>query len=288
MDKRGNQAITILYYNKIRLTCSCIDSILAAGYPPGCIYCFDNGSQVAAFEEIKQLYAGCHHQRAEENRGFSGGFNRALDWVFQSGHESTLFCTNDTIIKPQALEACEKTAGETGAGLVAPLVTYVSRPDHIDSIGAYFDAGKGMLHHYHDYGLPVLLERGKEYIPGTAIWVSKDAYYRLSGTDESFHMYWEDVEMCFRAHQLGILQARCYESVIQHGGGQTCRKKPLYTTFYFQRNRIRFCRRYLENPALGQVLNHIRGELNGWFSQWEQNNDQRRLEYYKQLMAELD
>lgn len=287
MNETALLAVTVLYYNKTRLTRTCVDSILDAGYPADLVYCFDNGSKAEVFEEIRDLYPGCNHLRAEDNRGFSGGFNRALDWVFRSGPNSTLFLTNDTIMTPGALEACEKTASETGAGLVAPLVTYQSNHDNIDSIGAFFDFEKGLLRHYHEKGLPLLLEPGKDYIPGTAIWVNKKTFEQLEGTDESYHMYWEDVDMCFRAHKEKILQARCYDAVIRHGGGQTTRKKPLYTTFYFQRNRIRFCKTYLEGKKQREVLNLIRAELEQSAATWQENNDNRRLDYYERLMEEL-
>ncbi|HLP62514.1 MAG TPA: glycosyltransferase, partial [Candidatus Deferrimicrobium sp.] len=89
-------AIVVLHYNKIRLTTDCVRSILAAGYPPGQIFCFDNGSKPEIFAELKQTFPQCSHHRCEQNYGYSGGFNRALDWVFNLGTSSVLFCTNDT------------------------------------------------------------------------------------------------------------------------------------------------------------------------------------------------
>jgi GT2 family glycosyltransferase len=280
-------AIVVLHYNKIRLTQRCIQSILDAGCAPQQIHCFDNGSQPDIFQQLNREFPLCHHQRIEKNLGFSGGFNRALAWVFSSGYSSTLFCTNDTLVEPGAAEACAHTAVQTNAGMVAPLIVYLSRPDAIDSIGAYFNADTGTIHHYHEYGMPALLDPQKDYMPGTALWIHRDAFKDLEGTDESFHMYWEDVDMCFRAHKKGIPLARCYDALIKHGGGQTCRKKPLYTTFYFQRNRIRFCRRYLKGEARQKILETIHKELMEWSEDWQEKGDNRRLGYLKELLEEL-
>ena len=280
-------AIVVLHYNKIRLTQRCLHSILEAAYPPDQIYCFGNGSQPEIFQHLQQEFPLCHHQGIEKNLGFSGGFNRALAWVFSSGYSSALFCTNDTLVKPGAVEACSQTSVQTKAGMVAPLITFLIKPGAIDSIGAYFDAGTGTLHHYHEYGLPELLDPQKDYMPGTALWIHRDAFHQLGGTDESFYMFWEDVDLCFRAHGKGIPLARCYNALIQHGGGQTTRKKPLYTTFYFQRNRIRFCKRHLEGEARNDVLNMIRQELLESGTQWRQKNDWRRLDYLDELLKEF-
>jgi GT2 family glycosyltransferase len=280
-------AVAVLYYNKIRLTTRCIRSILDAGYPPQQIYCFDNGSQPDIFQQLNREFPLCCHRRTGENRGFSGGFNRALAWVFSLGFTSALFCTNDTLIQPGAAEACALTASQTGAAVVAPLIVYLSRPAAIDALGAYFNADTGTIHHYHEYGLPPLLDPKKDYMPGTVLWISRDAFNELGGTDESYHMYWEDVDMCFRAHRKGIPLARCYGAVIKHGGGQTCRKKPLYTTFYFQRNRIRFCQRFLEGENRQKVLEKIHRELMESGAEWQKKGDKQRMEYHKQLMDEL-
>ena len=284
-------AIVVLHYNKIRLTIDCVQSILTAGYPTEQIYCFDNGSKPAIFTELKQIFPQCFHHRCEQNYGYSGGFNRALDWVFNLGISAALFCTNDTKIFPGALEACTQKAQETGAGMIAPCIIYSSsegnQQETIDSIGGWFDAQTCNLNHYNERNLPDFLDPTKDYIPGTALWIHKDFFKETGGADETFHMYWEDVDLSFRAHRKNLPLARCYEAKIGHGVGQTVRKKPLYTTFYFHRNRIRFCRRYLTGESLQHALQILEKELLEMGRRWQENNDQKRLNYLEQLLKEL-
>lgn len=286
-----NNALVVLHYNKIRLTKNCVTSILEAGYPAKQVYCFDNGSKQDVFDQLKQLFPQCRHRRIETNAGYSGGFNRALEWVFGSGISSALFCTNDTKVYPGALEACVGKAKETGSGMVAPCVIYLSSEtkdeEAIDSIGGWFDAETCTLNHYQNRDLPDLLNPNKDYIPGTALWIHKDVFQELGGTDESFHMYWEDVDMCFRAHRKKLPLARCYEAKIGHGVGQTVRKKPLYTTFYFHRNRVRFCKRYLTGDRLEKALKLLETEFHKLGDGWQEKGDRKRLNYLEQLMNEL-
>ncbi|MCP5108206.1 MAG: glycosyltransferase family 2 protein [bacterium] len=286
-----NNAIVVLHYNKIRLTKNCVQSILDAGYPPELIHCFDNGSKQEVFDELKNIFPKCRHHRCEKNLGYSGGFNRALEWVFDSGFSGALFCTNDTRVYPGALETCAQKSLETGAGMIAPCVIYLSsegKEEAIDSIGGWFNAETCTLNHYQNRGLPDFLDPVKDYIPGTALWINKEFFKETGGTDETFHMYWEDVDICFRAHQKGLAMARCYDAKIAHGVGQTVRKKPLYTTFYFHRNRIRFCKRYLKGDQLQKAMALLNQELLKMGEQWEQKNDQKRLNYLNQLMTELE
>ncbi len=289
---KQEDAVVVLYYNKIRLTEACVRSLLEAGYPAEHIYCFDNGSQPKVLGQVKALFPGCNHHRCEVNNGYSGGFNRSLQWVFDLGRTSALFCTNDTRVYPGALEACAETAQKTGGGLVAPCIIYQSSQDKethaIDSSGGWFDAETCCLNHYQETGLPELLDPTRDYIPGTALWIHRDFFRECGGTDESFHMYWEDVDLCFRAHQKGLPLARSYGAKIAHGVGQTCRKKPLYTTFYFQRNRIRFCRRYLPRDQWPRARRLLREEFLHQGETWRQREDKKRLGYLEQLLLELE
>lgn len=286
-----DNALVVLHYNKIRLTKTCIQSILDAGYPGEQIYCFDNGSKKDVFDELTQTFPQCNHHREEKNTGYSGGFNHALKWTFHRGHTAALFCTNDTKIFPNALETCAKKAQETGAGLIAPRIIYASsegKDESIDSIGGWFNAETCTLNHYNDVNLPDVLDPEKDYIPGTALWIHKDFFNQTGGTDESFHMYWEDVDICFRAHRQGLPLARCYGAKISHGVGQTVRKKPLYTTFYFHRNRIRFCKRYLKEEKLHNAMKLLEAEFLNRRLQWEQKNDGKRMDYLDRLLSELN
>ncbi|MFC2156141.1 glycosyltransferase family 2 protein [Acidobacteriota bacterium] len=285
---KAEEAIVVLHYNKIRLTLRCVQSILDAGYSPEQVYCFDNGSKPEVFAELKETFPEVQHLRTGKNHGFSGGFNRALKWVFSfPSLTSALFCTNDTVISPHALEECSQMGRQTGAGMVAPCITYLSHPDSIDSIGAYVDFENCTIRHYHDRDLPLMLEPGKEYIPGTALWIHRDTFDTLGGADESYHTYWEDVDMSFRAHAKNIPLARCYQAKIGHGVGQTCHKKPLYTTFYFQRNRIRFFKRFLSGDVLEKILQQILRELQESGARWQEKGDTKRLKYLDRLLEEI-
>jgi GT2 family glycosyltransferase len=277
----------VLYFNKIRLTRRCIQSIIEAGYQEEQIFCFDNGSQEESHLEIKKEFPNLRHLRIESNCGYSGGFNRSLEWVFDSGFSSALFLTNDTLITSNALEACLKTADETGAGMIAPCIYYLSYPEKIDSIGGFFNFEHFTLGHYHEGDMPILLDVNTDYIPGTALWIDHNSFSKLKGADETFHTYWEDVDLCFRAHQNHITLARSYASRILHGVGQTCHKKPLYTTFFFQRNRIRFCKRFLKGDLLESALEKIEKDLQALGKVWKNKGDQKRLNYLEQLLKEL-
>ncbi len=283
----NKSALIILSYNKPQLTDRCLASIMAAQYPYAHLFLLSNGSNTQTNLLIQKKYPFLQTKCLMDNRGFSGGFNAALQWVFSQGYDSVLFLTNDTTIAPGTVEACEQTAWQASAGIVAPCIHYLTKPNSIDSIGGYFQAHTASLHHCHDQDLPEQLDPSQDYIPGTALWITKDTFTALNGADDTYHTYWEDADLSFRAHQKGIGLARSYGAIVHHGVGQTCHKKPLYTTFYYQRNRIRFCKRFLTGTARVRALDVIENELNKKETLWKEKQDKNRLDYLTLLRQEL-
>ena len=288
MNLSSSIPVAVLYYGKPTLTMRCIHSILATGHPPERIFCLDNGSGTDSSGQIREAFPHCLHHSLEENRGFSGGFNAAVNRVASSGYDRLLFLTNDTELTPHTLNGCETIATQRNAQLVAPSIRLLRRPGQVDSLGARFHPENALLSHLNDPDDDSDLKPPFEYIPGTAFWLRVDAFQLLKGMDESFHTYWEDVDFSLRAHSAGLVLARAPEATILHAVGRTCHGNPLYSTFYFQRNRIRFCRRHLAGKTLDTALTAIRNELERRVEIATRKQDNRRLKLLETVILELN
>ena len=164
---------------------------------------------------------------------------------------------------------------------------YMKYPDKIDSSGGFFDRERFTLSHYHNCNLPLFLNKGEDYVPGTAFWITENIFLKTGGMDESYHTYWEDADFSFRCHMGGIKIARSPDAKIFHGIGQTCHKKPLYTTYYFQRNRITFCKKFLSGKELQRSLDVIGKDIEEMEKKAESGNKQKKIEYLKELKDTL-
>lgn len=284
---KHQSAVAVLHFNKIRLTRRCLDSLADAGVSPERIICLDNGSMPVVAAELARDYTDIRHHRLAENRGFSGGFNAALSRVFDNGSDVCIFLTNDTVFHKGMDTRLTEALADQNAGMAAPCIRYLSRSESIDSLGAFFDSETASLGHYHHYDLPVRLDPTRDYIPGTAMAVTREAFECLGGADETFHTYWEDVDLCFRAHVAGIPLIRVPDARIDHGVGQTCHKKPFYTMFLFQRNRLLFCRRHLTGARLTHAETVIRQDWLAMRAEKAFRGDTRRLRYIEELFMLL-
>jgi N-acetylglucosaminyl-diphospho-decaprenol L-rhamnosyltransferase len=63
-----------------------------------------------------------------------------------------------------------------------------------------------------------------DYVSGVALSIDRDKYLDLGGFDESFFMYYEDVDLCLRAHDVGIESEIVESWQIDHVGGSSADK----------------------------------------------------------------
>ncbi len=282
-----DSCIVVLYYNKTTHTKICLDSIINSGYAPGMILAFDNGSDIENHNIILQTCPEIKHNRIDENKGYSGGFNEAVKWAIAEGFKNILFCTNDTKVFPDTIDKCEYYSKKFNSSLIAPKIIYFKSQD-IDSIGGSFDNEKFKLKHYKENNLPLELDPQSDYIPGTAFWLSDEVFKKLNGMDESYHTYWEDVDFSFRAHKQGIKMVRCYDAVISHSVGKTCHKKPLYSIYYYQRNRIKFCKKFCLKKELEKAKHIIYNELKAYELKYRIKKDIMHIKFIEDIYRELD
>lgn len=58
-----------------------------------------------------------------------------------------------------------------------------------------------------------------DWVSGAALFVSQETFQSVGGFDEAFFLYFEDVDLCVRAKQEGVLISRDKESRLFHQGG---------------------------------------------------------------------
>jgi GT2 family glycosyltransferase len=285
--KKSDCPVVLLWYGKPKLAMRALTAIAGLEeIDPDLVYCYDNGSEAAHGIEVRAAFPGFRHRAAAKNGGYAGGFNAALAWAFADGHDHALFLTSDTEPTPGALALCLDSAERFRADLIAPQVRFRRPPHPLDAWGGFFDPAACQLGHYRAAPQADCLHGPWDYIPGTALWLRRTAFETLGGVDETFFMYWEDADFCLRAHRAGLVLARS-PGVILHGGGETCAKKPLYTTFYYLRNRIRFCRLHLSGREREAGLMLLQKELETLFERWSAHGDSLRCEYIPLLRQEL-
>lgn len=249
VESKITPSVVLLSYNHLELTSRALASIIKSSAPFEKIFLIHNGSDEDIVKTLFSRFPTVEHVILKKNQGYAGGANFGLNEAFKSS-DWVFFLTNDCVLTN--FEFPEPAF----QGMLAPRIE-IRKTGRVDSLGGKFKPGSAKLSHcrteaeFHS----LLSARGSDlpYIPGTAFLIHKAVFLKLGGFQESLGTYWEDVDFSVRAFLSGFKLGTCSGVTIEHGVGKTCHKNPLYTLFYFQRNRKLISFRYAstwEKPIL--------------------------------------
>ena len=231
--------IVILSYNHPDLTAKTVKSVIQTGFPMSQIILVHNGSEQKNINVLKADFLEIEHIITDTNKGYTAGANFGLKYGFLK-MPNILFLTNDT----EALHLPNNFP--ENFDLFSILISK-RNSEFIDSIYGQVNLHTGSLTH-----VRALTDLKKEkhikiYIPGTAFGITKNAFNTLNGFDESYHTYWDDVDLSLRAHQQNLRLGYAPIFHVKHKIGKTCHKHRFYTLYLFQRNKLRFLKRFSES-----------------------------------------
>jgi GT2 family glycosyltransferase len=226
-------AVVILNYNGERLLPACLAALAAQTHQPAEILVADNGSRDRSLAHLRTDHPNVAVVELGRNYGFAGGANRgvaatAAPWVCVLNSDATP--APDWLAQLAAAPRDERTWA-----LGSVLVSAAS--GRIESAGdQYAPAG---------YAYKLLRDRpltelpGEPYpvfaAPGAAPVFRRDVFDALGGYEERFFLYYEDVDLAFRAVLAGYHALLVPAARVVHRLGATTRSLAR-GRFYVARN----------------------------------------------------
>lgn len=223
------------------------------------IYVADNASTDGSVPRIQVLFPSVKIIQNSQNLGFAGGYNQALKRV-----EEDIYCllnsdvsVTDGWLNP-ILELFEK---HPHAGIVQPKVKDLRKPEYFEYAGA---AG-GFLDFF---GYPFC--RGRIFqslekdtgqyddiseifwATGACMFIRKSIFWELQGFDSDYFAHQEEIDLCWRANNIGHKVYYNGRSTIFHLGGSTLNNMNPKKTYLNFRNSLYSITKNL--PALNAFL----------------------------------
>jgi hypothetical protein len=239
-------SIVVVNFNGAKLTLDCVASIRA--HAPSFsheVIVVDNKSTDTEREELKRNLSDCTLVLSDRNLGFGGANN--LGAARASG-ELVFFLNNDTIITSDIFTPLTTTLERNpNMGLIGPALR-----NQDGTFQVSFGRFPSLMNEWQTIRLNARLNREivsrvgaveeqmRDWITGAAMMVRKECFNALGGFDESYFMYFEDVDLCYRARRLGHeigYAADC--SLIHLGGMSYSSGEPLIQKEY-RRSQLRF------------------------------------------------
>jgi len=250
-------SILIVNYNTRELTLAAIRSVYASvtDYRYEVIL-IDNHSSDGSVEAIRRTYPQVKLIMNAENVGFARANNQGIR---QASGRYILLLNSDTVIQPDTLDIMldfmdrHPKVGASGCKVVLPdgsLDKACRRGFPTPSASFYYIMGLSKLFphvpRFNQYQLGYL-DPDEEYpvdsLVGAFMLVRREAIDQAGLLDESFFMYGEDIDWCYRLKQAGW-QIYYPKTSIIHYKGAGKKYKPPRIVYEFHRAMILFHRKH--------------------------------------------
>jgi len=210
-NKGGNHPnplvwILLVNWNGKADTLACLASLRKVGYQPRHILVIDNASTDGSVEAIRGQFPEVELLANPRNERFARANNQGLQMALRAGADLALLLNNDTEVAPDFLDhLVQALNSRDDAGMAAPKIYYHHDPDRIWFAGGKINLWTGRVWHR---GLRQLDSPKKfnqpeavDYLTGCAILAKRECIEKTGMLDESYFMYAEDTDWCWRARQ---------------------------------------------------------------------------------------
>ena len=239
-------SVIIVNFNGAKLTLACVASI-RAHIPsiPYEIIVVDNQSSDREGEALKRQLPECTIVLSEKNVGFGGANNLGAS---RASGELLLFLNNDTLVSSDIFTPLAAALEQNRhLGLIGPALrnqdgTFQVSFGRFPSLGNEWRTrrlGRRFNHKNLDQ-VGTIETREREWITGAAMMARKECFERLGGFDESYFMYFEDVDLCYRARLLGYEIGYAAGCSIIHLGGMSYASGEPHIQVEYRRSQLRF------------------------------------------------
>jgi GT2 family glycosyltransferase len=222
-------SVIIVNYNTVNLTRNCLNSLLEYSNLHNLEFIVvDNASSDDSFAVLnKEFGARIKLIKNSINIGFGAANNLG---AFEAKGDILLLLNSDTLLKMDIFSVLEKTFVNEKIGIASPILLLANGQQQPHASGK-IPSLKTLLF---ERGKISFLNDNLDWVSGAALAIRRSVFEKITGFDESFFMYFEDIDLCKRVKSLGYEVVLCPEAFLTHfggaslGSGDEVRKKYYY------------------------------------------------------------
>jgi len=215
MSENPLVSIIVLNYNAGELLLNCIESIKKSSYKNLEIIIVDNISTDKSQETCKEKYPDVRLIQNDENFGYCEGNNIGIR---KARGNFIMILNPDTIIEPNCIRELIFAHEKLGDGLYQPKILSLNEKQVLQSTG-------NMLH---VFGFGFAKDKGRKdeevgeeikkigYASGTCLFTSRNVLDKVGLLDSFLFLYHDDLDLGWRASQIGINSYYVPKSKIYH------------------------------------------------------------------------
>lgn len=266
-------AVILLNWRGAIDTIECVRSLLNSGIELANIIIVDNDSQDSSVIDIKNSFPGAFLIESSRNGGFAYGCNIGIRAALEKEYEYIWLLNNDTTVNESTLPSMLKCASEGKYKIIGSVLRDSCFPWGIQAIGG------GDVNFLSGVTKHILKPEnlGKlDYITGASMLINRSVIEEIGLLDESFFMYWEDIEFCIRARKKGYSMGVALSSNVYHKEGASAKKSSyrqtnmisVSTRMFFRKTTSLYLVPILIHQFGKSVKSLIRGDIGRIFYLW--------------------
>ena len=215
MSENPLVSVIVLNYNAGELLLNCIESIKKSAYKNLEIIVVDNISTDKSQKICKEKYPDIKLIQNDENFGYCEGNNIGIR---KARGDFIMILNPDTIVEPNCIRELIFAHEKFGEGLYQPKILSLNEKQVLQSTG-------NMLH---VFGFGFAKDKGRKdeevgeeikkigYASGTCLFTSKSVLEKVGLLDSFLFLYHDDLDLGWRASQIGINSYYVPKSKIYH------------------------------------------------------------------------
>lgn len=245
--------IILVNYNGAADTLQCIDSLKRMTYSNYRIIVADNGSSDNSLKILYEKKEETDFELLElaENRGFSAGNNAGIRLALELGAEYILLLNNDTLVDRDFLKRLMEAKTDLPVdSVMTSTILYADDKEKIWYAGGTYNLRTAKVSQLGmGKGWQPVQEKALEvtFASGCCMCLPAAAVRYVGLLDESYFLYEEDVDYCFRLWQKEIKIYYVPKAIIYHkvsSSTSKTRKMSGTTQYYMIRNKYFFIKKY--------------------------------------------
>ena len=220
-------AIVILNYNGVQFLRKYLGTV-EANLPPYCrVVVADNCSTDDSVAYLRGEHPAVEVIQLEENYGYAGGYNHALQRVEA---EIYVLLNSDVRVTPGWLEAVLPHFRDPKVGAAQPKILSEGQPGcfeyagaaggYLDFLGYPFCRGRVFAHTERDEGQYDCCSE-IFWATGAAFFVRSAAFHALAGFEPEYFAHAEEIDLCWRMKRAGFKILAEPNATVYHVGGGT-------------------------------------------------------------------